>query len=256
MTLENDSRVVELDTAKGRSADGNRETPLDSIQSLMENIEQEGQLHPGIVHNDPTLVKDYVVADGNRRFLCCRILGIPFKAIFLDHVPEEDELIRIRVASNAQRLNACDYDIARDAIRYMEVTGKNQAQTARDFGISESRLSKILAKFNNAVEEVRMAEIDGRIGQDVGRIIASLPVEHQSAFLEKVLAGDFTRDAIEGMAARLKQQLSGSKAKCKPVKMKTPGGIRIEIPGGMNPDALKSEMNQLMKEWRDRFNPG
>lgn len=258
---ESPAMVVELETAKGRMNENNRHIPLPSIQGLRDNIQQEGQLIPGIVHADPTGAAEYVVDDGCRRFLCCRLLGKPFKAVFLDHVPDEAEVIRISVASNTQRKNESEYDLATKYARYIEITGKTQDQAAKDFGFSASRGSKLRSKLNKAVEEVRQAEIDGLIVADVGRIIASLPMEHQSGFLHDILATDppLTRDAIQARATALLIRLGlggNGKPKSPPFRHTTPGGLKVEWPADMNPDILKAEINRLMKEWRDRFNPG
>src|SRR5262245_5523866 len=86
--------VHSLPTAKGRHGEGNRIIlPEDVIHDLVPSIQEVGILEPGLVFDVPG-TDLYEVLIGNRRFRACAILGIPFLARKLDHVPKLSERIK------------------------------------------------------------------------------------------------------------------------------------------------------------------
>src|SRR5262245_27024860 len=80
-------RVLEFDPADCLPAPGNRPVTPESVTDLLPSMEKTGQVVAGFIYADPELPRKWRVADGNRRVMCCRILGIKFRAILLDHAP-------------------------------------------------------------------------------------------------------------------------------------------------------------------------
>src|SRR5688500_2923966 len=82
-----ETRVLEFDPADVLPAAGHRPVTPEQVAAsgLLGNVETNGQLAPGVLYDDPELPGKKRASDGNRRLMCCRILGIKFKAILLDH---------------------------------------------------------------------------------------------------------------------------------------------------------------------------
>jgi ParB/RepB/Spo0J family partition protein len=237
-------QLVDLDPARVHTPPGNRKVTPDSVADLLPSVEKDGQLVFGIVYPHPDLPGEFYCADGNRRLMCCRILGRPFKAVELPSAPSKEELLRIRVTANFHRKNASAYELAADVTAWMELTGGTQKAAAEFFCISEGQLSKILAKARNACEAVRKAEEDKTICQDVARIIATLPQDRQPAALVQVIEHDMKRDAVEKLVANIKGTKPAKHDK--PIKVRTPKGVQAVIPA-LDYDSLLAELGVLME---------
>ena len=216
-------KEIEVDAALVRPAPGNRTVTPESVSDLVPSVEKEGQLVPAIIFPDSERPGHFLGADGNRRAMVSRILGRKLRAYLLDRAPTEEEIIRIRAATNFHRKNASAYEIAADIKRWIELKpGATQRQAAEAFGISAPQVCKLLDKLEHACAELRQAEEEKRICPDSARIIATLPTaEQQREALKDAIAHDLKRDAVERLVARIKGV--PQKAKAKPLKLKLDG---------------------------------
>lgn len=216
-------KEVEVDAALVRPAPGNRVVTPESVSDLLPSMESQGQLVPGIIFPDPELPGYYRGADCNRRAMVCRILGRKLRAYLLDQAPTEEQVIRIRAATNFHRKNASAYEIAADIKRWLELNeGATQRQASEAFGISAGHVCKLLDKLKSACGELRQAEEGMKICPDSARIIATLPSpEQQREALRDAIAHDLKREAVERLVARMKGITK--KARTKPVKVKLDG---------------------------------
>jgi ParB/RepB/Spo0J family partition protein len=196
--------IVELDPSKVHIPPGNRLVTPELVADILPSIENDSQLVPAIVYPHPTLPGEWMAADGNRRAMVARILGRKLKAFVLAAAPTDEELIRIRVTTNFLRKNSSAYELAVDLERWMNAKNASQRQAAEFFRISEAQVSKILNKARNAIPEVIQAEKEGKIVEDVGRLLATLPKDKQAEALIHVLQNDMRRDSVEGFVANIK----------------------------------------------------
>ena len=65
----------------------NREINTKHVGELIENIRAAGQLQPIIINNKNEII------DGQRRFKCCRLLGIPVMYLVSDNTTIKDVLM-------------------------------------------------------------------------------------------------------------------------------------------------------------------
>jgi ParB-like chromosome segregation protein Spo0J len=210
-------------------------------------MEKEGQLVTAIIYPDPERPGHYLGADANRRAMSCRILGRKLRAYVLESAPLEEEIIRIRAATNYHRKNASAYEIAADIKRWMELKGATQRQAAEAFGISAPQVSKLLDKLENACLEVRQAEESKAICPDSARIIATLrSPDQQREALKEALARNLTREAVERLVARMKG--SPKKTKAKPLKLKL-DGVQM-VASNATLDGLQAFTEQLLAALR------
>lgn len=217
--------VVEVDPAKVDPAPGNRPVTIESVSDLLESMKVQ-QLVPAILYPHPTDQGRWIAADGNRRAMASRILSRPLKAILLPAAPSKMELLRIRVVANFHRENASAYELAADIEAWLEESKDTQKAAAVFFSMSESQVSKILAKAKSATQAVIDAEKDGRICADVGRLIATVAKEKQGEVLAHVIANKMSRDQTEGYVATVK---GFKKPNVKPI-VATDGGATVKFP--------------------------
>jgi ParB family chromosome partitioning protein len=212
-------RVLEFDPPDIETPPGNRPATPDTVGDLLESMRAVGQRVPGIVYPHPEKPRKWLCGAGNRRLLCCRILGIPFKAIVVPEPPSEVELIRLRLTENVIRKGMTAEEIARDIERYMEVANATQEQAAEFFGFSKGYVSKLLAPSKRLVPDLHHLRDNPDICRDAIRIIASMPTpELQRQLAERVLAtinsgGVVKRDMVERLAAQMKGSKRPKKAK-------------------------------------------
>lgn len=204
------SSVLELHTDDLLPGPGNRPATPDSLADLLPSMEQHGQQQPGIVTpaGPEHPGKDFVLA-GNRRVMCCRILGFKFKAIRVPGPITPLALIRIRLTENVIRRAMTPDEVVADLLAYIREAGCTQAEAAAALGLKPSYVSKLLAPSKRLIPDLHHLHQNTDLCRDALRIISAMPTPAlQKELAEKVLArGRVKRDVIEAMAAELKGRL-------------------------------------------------
>lgn len=242
------ARVVELHTDHVVTPPGNRSVTLESVADLLPSIEQHGQHVPGIVYTDAGVPGRYVCVEGNRRLLCCRVLGRPFCAVLLEHPPSDIDLIRLRLTTNMLRKAMTPDEVAADIRRYMAASGATQDAAAEFFGFSAGYVSKLLAPARRLLPELRHLADNPGVCRDVVRIVAAMPTpELQKQLAERVLEdvtrhGKAKRDRVE----RLATELRGGPAPRKPGRVRAEKeGATLVVPGDWAWDRLAKFLGDL-----------
>ncbi len=136
--------VLDLDPDVGDPPPGNRAVADDELAELLESMRREGQLVSGIASRHPTEPGRHIRAAGNRRARCCQLLGIPWRAEFIDRVLTPRELIRIRVGENVHRKNPSPFELCEDVTAMMREGGFGTwAEVAAELALSPATISRI-----------------------------------------------------------------------------------------------------------------
>ncbi|MCE9564620.1 MAG: ParB/RepB/Spo0J family partition protein [Planctomycetes bacterium] len=242
---EDPTRVLELHTDDVIAAPGNRPVSPDSVSDILPSMQAFGQQVPGIVYLAPD--GKYICGAGHRRLLCCRILGMRFKAILASGPMSEVELIRLRLTENVIRKAMTPREIAADIEQYITLAKVTQAEAAEHFGFSTSKVSKMLS-LKNLAPEIHPLVDSGKLCGDVARIIASLQVGQQKNLADRAVANGWKRDTVEREAKKLRGEKPKVKERCKLEK----NGVRLEFEGGLTWELLKTFTAFLTKVVTER----
>lgn len=248
-------RVYDLPTDRVLFAPGNRIITPESVSDLVESYRAISQQIPGIVYCHPERLGIYYAADGNRRLMASRIIGVPFRAIILDHEPTQKELRRIRLTANNIRKAMTADQIADELRDHIAETGDTQESAAEFFGISPGYVSKLLAPFKRLLSELQDLVANPHVKRDVLRIIATMPSEDlQRKVAERVrqdiaTTGKAKRDAIQ----RYADELKGKKpTKEKPLVLKHEGvEVTFRKPNKVGIRAFVEKLVTALKKVRD-----
>ena len=192
-------QVLELDPGCVLHDPDNPPGRIENVRDLEESYRATGgQQVPGFVYPHPELPGMFVCADGNRRLMACRILGLKFKTILLDRAPSKKELRRLRLTTNNVHKAMTPEQIAAEIGEHIAETGDTQEQAAAFFGLSAGYVSKLLAPSKSLCAELHPLRDTPAIGRDVLRIIARMPTpELQRRLAERVLS-TITAGGAEG----------------------------------------------------------
>lgn len=107
----------------------------ESLEGLQKSIALVGQIQPGIVRpmgDDPD--HDFELVDGERRWLCCRRLKRPFRAV---PTSVEDDAVQFErsIAVNFQRADHTPMEESRAVVRIL-AAGRSETEVAAIFGRS------------------------------------------------------------------------------------------------------------------------
>lgn len=241
-------QALDLDTPTVCTPESNRQATLESVSDLLASMKLHGQLVLGIVASHPTKPGSWLCLDGNRRLLCCRILGLKFRAVRHEGEITEASLAITRIATNNIREKMTDMEVAADLQRIMDAHNCSQAEAGeRAGGICPSEVSKIMSFGKRAIPEL-IAAVEARtICRDVGRIISRLASpEQQKEVLERAVTHNMKRDAVDVLV----RQMNGKKvSKEKPIKARTPKGLQAIIPAS-DYDCVLGELATLTEAVR------
>jgi ParB/RepB/Spo0J family partition protein len=219
-------RVHELPTDCVEFCPTNPPGRVEDVDDLVESLRTIPQQVPGIVYVHPTVPGKYIAADGNRRLMACRILGITFLVMILDHEPTKGELRRIRLAVNNFHKHMTPDQVADEIRAHIAESGDSQQAAAEFFGLSPSYVSVLLAPFKRLIPELGHLATNPGVTREVLRLVSSMATpELQKKLADLVLAdiareGKAKRDAVAGYAQEMK---SGKKSKDKPLVLKQDG---------------------------------
>jgi ParB/RepB/Spo0J family partition protein len=202
--------VVDLPTAKEIRldrivADANqprRTFDGDRLEELAESIRIEGVLQPVVVRYDKD-ADTYVVVHGERRWRAAQAAGLATIPALVREVPEDRRLIQ-QLMENIVRddLNAVDRAAALRSLRG-QMGDAPWEQVAATVGIKRSRLFQLLG--TEKLPEDAQADIRaGRLSEKQSRALQGLPLAHQRALRDAILADDLPAAKALAIARHLK----------------------------------------------------
>lgn len=202
--------VVDLPTAKEIRldriiADANqprRTFDSDRLEELSESIRIEGVLQPIVVRYEKEQ-DTYVVVHGERRWRAAQAAGLTTIPALVREVPEDRRLVQ-QLMENIVRddLNAVDRAAALRALRG-QMDDAPWEQVAATVGIKRSRLFQLLG--TEKLPDDAQADIRaGRLSEKQSRALQGLPVNHQRALRDAILADDMPAGTALAIARRLK----------------------------------------------------
>lgn len=233
-------RVVELDPAlcepsfvRDRLEDtGSGEGDPTGIAALAESIEEGGQAVPILVRPMPGASGRYQIAYGHRRWLACKRLGRPVRAVVKPLADEE--LIVAQGRENNERRDLTFIERAHFAARLV-ARGMPRTVVQKALGVDKTELARLLAVANGLPEG--LAERIGRAPK-VGRprwlkLVALCEGEGAEKALAAAEAscGLDTDGRFRAVLEAMGEVPAGTEAKRKPVgRGKFPG--RVEVRDG------------------------
>jgi ParB/RepB/Spo0J family partition protein len=143
----------------------------DAMESTRRSIQEKGQKYPVIVRAiapgnalfDPAWPQThYELADGERRFRCCKELGLPLIKALVRDLSDEEMLDYTVTTNDSLPLNPIEkaYAFARLAKDF----GKSQAEIARSFNLKQQQVS----------EYIRLLELPKEIQDLTARAVISV----------------------------------------------------------------------------------
>lgn len=199
-TANQTESVITIDPRRVRPFEGQprKYFDRDELISLELSLKQHGQLQPGLVRKIAGQDHDYELVDGQRRWLACTKLALPFRAIVVETENIEDQY-KMSLAANFQRADHTPMEIAR-AIERLDKAGRERGYIAMLFGKSRQWVYD-MSRLVTLASELQMRlgpptpEKD-RLPLTLATHLARLKASDQLAILE-----EFERQGLTGAAA-------------------------------------------------------
>jgi ParB-like nuclease domain len=198
------------------------------LETLLASIGEHGQLVPAWVCPSPDLPEHKrLCIEGNHRLAVCRTLGRPFWAFDLGRFVPEAERIQLTFQHNHSRRRMPAGEVAGGAIRWMELTGCNQAEASARLNISPATLSRVLGDRRIPPELRPKADL---LAQSIRSLISAVPSDLMGKAFDFALAAGPddkrpTRDAVALYIRQLKKNGQGEGRKPKPVSLRVGGRL-------------------------------
>jgi len=165
-------------------------------EQFKKSIQEDGVLTPIIVAPDMTIIS------GHQRYLACKDLGIELiSTIIREELVDEDLKLRQLIASNFGRLSNNPSKFRKAVAEYVELVGfkkgdnqhsascttLSQKEIAKELGISEDELKRILSIERNLIPELKSALDKGFISKTAALGICSkLEASEQNELLNEL----------------------------------------------------------------------
>ena len=231
-------RIVELPHRLCHTPPGNPEITMDDVRQLHDSMAKHGQLVDAIAAPHPDMPGHYLIPDGNGRLAACRALDIPLRRDSSTTCPTRPSSITIRLTTATIRKSMDRASVGADALRWMKLTGANQAEAAEHFGYkSQGSISKLIAPFENGLEELVEALKERQISGSAAYLVAQLPPEAQRRALPGIIGKRLPRKRVESIVAELK----GKKAKVEKLLKLAHAGMSATVrKGGGSLESVKA----------------
>lgn len=219
--------VLDLHSDDVFTPKANRLVTPESVSDLLPSMIKIGQQVPGIVYPHPEQPGKWICAAGNRRLLCCRILGKKFKAIVAKGPVTKAELRRMRVTENCLRKAMTSFEIAAEIQEHIKETNCSQEAAAEFFSLSTGQVSKLLSTPRRLDPSLHSLVQNFTVCQDVARIVSTLPThERQREVMKRVIDHDMKRDAVAALVKSLHR--GDREARPKAMRLKA-GGVEAVV---------------------------
>jgi ParB/RepB/Spo0J family partition protein len=197
--------VVEIPLDKIDCVDQIREEVDETkLDHLVASIQANGQLHPPRVL--PKGEGRFEVLIGHRRILAQRKAGVKAVAVIVHDKPlSEAEKLKIQLAENADRVDLNPLEEARAVLRFMEASGLNATDTAKELNLSITDVSRYRERVEEWSAELQESVANGKICPATAHHIHKVNVpERQQQLIRQAAEGQLTRDAAAGLAKKQK----------------------------------------------------
>jgi ParB/RepB/Spo0J family partition protein len=173
-----------------------RHQDRDKITRLAWNIKSTGQLNPLIVRRIPGEDRYEIIA-GGMRTLALRGAGKTHaECIVIDSATSEADILKIVVSENLQRFDPDVMEFSRQVCRFMEASGLNGSETARELGISLTEVSRCKERAYDWSAELQQLAERELIAPSTGHAIHKIESpEKQQEAMRLAAEGKLTRDA-------------------------------------------------------------
>lgn len=185
--------------------------------------------------------EDFRTVSGQTRLNVGRRLGLPtMPATILEG---EMTLSRLLIEELADNNSTESFDILALAELFHDIMRENkwktQVELCRNVPLAKpATVCKALSIFENLLEELKPELRTGNLKERPGYQLSRHPKEKQME-LFKAIAGM----SVEGAEEYLRDKLDNKKkVRQRPVRLRTPHGITIAIPGGMDPETALADL--------------
>jgi len=174
-----------------------RHQDRNKVTRLAWNLKSTGQLNALIVRRKPGEDRYDIVA-GGMRSLALRAAGKTHaECVVIDQATSEAEILKLVLAENLQRFDPDVMEFSRQVCRFMEASGLNGTDTARELGISITEVSRCRERVYDWCAELQQLAEAERIAPSTGHAIHRLESpEQQQESLRLAAEGKLTRDAV------------------------------------------------------------
>lgn len=212
---------------------------------LMASIALHGVKVPLICYRS---TEGITIGDGHRRWRCSKAVGkdvVP--AIVFPKRPEEAELLATQLTINAHRRNLNPTEEYDAFSRLAKLQGWTPSQLAEGLAISNAEVTRILSLGKLSTEERQLIR-EGRVSKSSGYALARMGQQARAGLVQKVAAGELTRDQLDAMARRnTKVEKRGSHRVCCAV----PGGtVVVNCESPLSFSSLIDLLNGLVRNCR------
>lgn len=197
--------VLDVPVVRIRPEDGlGRKRDRDGHRELQRSIEQFGVLTPITVRPAPDDSGDYLLIKGQGRTLACRLLGVEtVPAVVVDDTYAETEKVQQFLVENVARLKMRPVDRAL-LIQRARQDGEETSVIARRFGVSPSRVRRLLAQLDGVTPREVEALESGDVSLAMHAVIAR-HVDHgeRHAVLEVISGVKLKTKEVEALFVAL-----------------------------------------------------
>lgn len=180
-----------------------KEFDEEELKAFAEGIKAQGIMHPIEIDENS------IIIDGERRWRAAQIAGLKEVPTILKEVQKEvnkDKLFRLKRQLQAN-LTGRNLKIAEARVQIEKLLAANnitQKNLGRQLGISQGRISQILAISKGSKELIEAVESKQIEDTTVASQIAALPEEHQKVLVKKITKEELGREDAQRLIKDVK----------------------------------------------------
>ncbi len=212
------SEVFDLDPKICDTCPLNPKLDPRKCEVLKRSIASQGLLQPGKVFRKDKNGR-HTIATGHKRWWSCLELEIPFRAEILDEDYSPKLAIPIIMHENGARQSMSAEAQCTLVLQFMDIMGlQTQAEAARELGMSESQISRILSQLGLPEP---LKHYLGKVSPSLAYVICTLKnTEDMQVAFERALNEKLSRDRVQTLVNDLKAARGGATRKPAPVDLK------------------------------------
>jgi ParB family transcriptional regulator, chromosome partitioning protein len=169
---------------------------FEKIQSLAQNIKENGLIHPVMVISRPNTEqgqKEYILLSGERRLRACKLLG--WKEILAivkpSHSLTQQQQAMISAMENLQREDLSAIELSSTFKMLIQTQKITEEKLAQMLGHTVQYVKNYL-RLQTLGKAVQQALLNRTIGEGQARHLVGLSEPAQEAFLKEIIAKDMT----------------------------------------------------------------
>jgi ParB family transcriptional regulator, chromosome partitioning protein len=169
---------------------------FEKIQSLAQNIKENGLIHPVMVISRPNIdqgQKEYILLSGERRLRACKLLG--WKEILAivkpSHSLTDQQQAMISAMENLQREDLSAIELSSTYKMLIQTQNITEEKLAQMLGHTVQYVKNYL-RLQTLGKSVQQALLNRTIGEGQARHLVGLSEPAQEAALEEIISKDLT----------------------------------------------------------------